>query len=90
MEKGNPMEEHYSQLSDAIMKAISDSPEINQLLTGLKEKGLITPESYFNFILSLEELSTMLEIPPIQTTFTNLNPGRKSGKENYFGNRRET
>lgn len=74
MEKGNPMEEHYSQLSDAIMKAISDSPEINQLLTGLKEKGLITPESYFNFILSLEELSTMLEIPPYPDNLYKLEP----------------
>lgn len=64
MEKGDPMEEGYSQLSDAIMQAISHSPEIRQILAGLREKNLITQESYFNFILSLEELSTLLEMPP--------------------------
>ncbi len=63
METGDPMEEHYSQLTEAIMKAISNSPEIPELLTTLKEQGLITRESYFNFILSVDELSTLLDIP---------------------------
>ncbi len=89
MEKGDPMEEHYSQLSDAIMKAIANSPEINTLLTQLKEKGLITPESYFNFILSLEELSTLLEIPPFPDNPYKLEPNQELRKENAIEEKKE-
>ncbi|QPJ63102.1 MAG: hypothetical protein G3M70_14950 [Candidatus Nitronauta litoralis] len=85
MEQGDPMEEHYSRLSDAIMKAISNSPEISKLLTELKEKGLITPESYFNFILSLEELSTLLEIPSYPENLYKLEPSKESDDEEILG-----
>ncbi len=81
MEPGDPMEEHYSQLSKAIVKAISNSPEINSLLTDLKEKGLITPESYFNFILSLEELSTLLEISKLPDNIYKMEPKPDSPAE---------
>lgn len=76
METGDPMEEGYSQLSEAIMQAISHSPEIRQILSGLREKGLITHESYFNFILSLEELSTLLEMPSTEENRRQLEPGQ--------------
>lgn len=74
METGDSMEEGYSQLSEAIMQAISHSPEIRQILSGLREKGLITHESYFNFILSLEELSTLLEMPSAEEDRKQLEP----------------
>ena len=36
METGDSMEEGYSQLSEAITQAISHSPEIRQILSGLR------------------------------------------------------
>lgn len=80
METGDPMEEGYSELSEAIMQAISHSPEIRQILSGLREKGLITHESYFNFILSLEELSTLLEMPSADEDRRTLEPCRPADK----------
>jgi len=55
----------YAQLTEAIMKAVSGSADVYGMLIQLQEKGLIHRESVFNLLISLEELSTLMDISPL-------------------------
>ncbi len=73
-----PLDENYSKLSEAIMTAISKSKEVQQVMTSFRDRGWITNESYFNFILSLEELSTLLDVAPTDDMKCQLKPAEET------------
>jgi len=54
------LDEAYEHLNKAIMKAIVNSEDVKNVLTGFKEKDMINHLSVLNLILSLEELSDMV------------------------------
>ena len=55
----------YAQLTEAIMKAVSESSDVYGIIDRLQEKGLVHKESVFNLLVSLEELSTLMDIRPL-------------------------
>ncbi|MBI4385130.1 MAG: hypothetical protein HY579_14015 [Nitrospinae bacterium] len=49
----------YEQLNGAILKAITDSEEVKQVLLDFQKKNLIDRMAVLNLILSLEELEAL-------------------------------
>ncbi len=56
----------YAGLTEAIMKAISESPEVQRRLGRLQRKGLVHRESVFNLLISLDELSALMDLGALE------------------------
>ncbi len=50
----------YEKLNAAILKALSSSDEVKQILTDFQEKNLIDEIAAVNLVLSLEELESLI------------------------------
>lgn len=53
-------DKEFEQLNEAILKAITSSPDVGKVLQDFKAKDLINEMAVVNLILSLEELSDLM------------------------------